>query len=285
MKHPRGAMDVEAELRSPNALVQLVHYHFATPPDSMLRVEGKFRIELCLTARHRSSRACFRDHWRATRFERIGPLFLVPPAHDMLVRSDEQHPIDAIVCELNAQPTLGLFDRLPQATERHLLGSLDIRDARLRDLLLRLAEEAKHPGFASEILVESMATQMSIELFRHGNAISERDLHGGLAPWQLRRVDERLREVRETPTLAELAQSCGISVRHLTRVFHQSKGISIGSYVAEIQMEHAKELLAAGQSVASVANTLRFSSSSSFCSAFRRVMGVTPGRFQTLLRN
>lgn len=278
-------MEIEAELRSPSALVQLVRYHFAAPPDSMLRVEGKFRIELCLTSRHRSSRACFRDHWSASRFERIGPLFLVPPAHDMLVRSDEQHSIESILCELNAEPTLELFDRLPQATEQHLLASLDIRDTRLRGLLLRLAEEARYPGFASEILVESIATQMSVELFRHGNSISERHLHGGLARWQLRRVDERLREVRETPTLTELAALCGISVRHLTRIFHKSKGISIGSYVAESQMEHARTLLAAGQSVASVASTLGFSSSSGFCSAFRRVMGITPGRFQTMPRN
>jgi AraC family transcriptional regulator len=84
-------MEARAELRSPSALVQLVHYDFATPPDSMLRVDGKFRIELCLTSRHRSSRACFRDHWSENRFERIGPLFLVPPSHDMLVRSDEKH--------------------------------------------------------------------------------------------------------------------------------------------------------------------------------------------------
>lgn len=78
MTHPRGAMESTAELTSPSARIQLVHYHFASPPDSMLRVDGKFRIELCLTPRHKSSRACFRDHWKANRFERIGPLFLVP---------------------------------------------------------------------------------------------------------------------------------------------------------------------------------------------------------------
>ena len=281
----RGAMEVAAELQSSSVLVQLVRYHFVTPPDTMLRDDGKFRIELCLTSRHRSSRACFRDHWSVSRFERIGPLFLVPPAHDVLVRSDEKHSIDAIVCELNAEPMLELFGRLPQPTEQHLLASLDNRDTKLRSLLLRLGEEANEPGFASEMLVESIATQMTVELFRHGNAISKPPVHGGLAPWQLRRLDERLREVRETPTLAELAALCRISVRHLTRAFHNAKGISIGSYVAESQMEHAKKLLAAGESVASIAAILGFSSSSGFCYAFRRAMGITPGQFRTMLRN
>jgi hypothetical protein len=32
---------IEAELKTPNALVQLVRYHFAEPPDSEVRVDGK----------------------------------------------------------------------------------------------------------------------------------------------------------------------------------------------------------------------------------------------------
>ncbi|HTV98271.1 MAG TPA: helix-turn-helix transcriptional regulator [Steroidobacteraceae bacterium] len=276
----RGAIEVEAELKAPNTLVQLVRYHFSEPPDSKLRVEGRFRLDLCLTERHRSARACFCDQWNRHRFERIGALFLVPPALDMLARSDEDYSLASIVCELNREPVLELFDSLPELTEQHLLASLDIRDAKLRVLLLRLAEEARHPGFASELLVESIAMQMAVELFRLGTTITERQLPGGLAPWQLRLIEERLREVCEAPTLTALAAQCHLSVRQLSRGFRASRGCSIGAYVAASQMEHAKSLLATDAPVAAIASTLGFSSSSNFCFSFRRAMGMTPGQFR-----
>ena len=274
---------MEAELKAPNALAQLVRYHFAEPPDRKLRVDGRFRLELCLSERHRSARACFSQHWSRDRFERIGALFLVPPAMDMLTRSDEDHPLTSIVCELNREPVLELFDTLPELTEQHLLASLDIRNQRLRVLLLRLTEEARHPGFASEMLVESVAMQLAVELVRLGTAITERQLSGGLAAWQLRLIEERLTDVCEAPTLAALAAQCRLSVRQLSRGFRSSRGCSIGAYIAFSQMEHAKSLLAKEETVAVIASRLGFSSSSNFCFAFRRAMGVTPGEFRANL--
>lgn len=282
----RGRIEVEAELGAPCANIQVVRYHFTEPPDSRLRVDHKFRLELCLTARHRSSRACFREQWNAQRFERIGDLFIVPPGMELQARCDDESSLTSIVCELDAQSVYELFDKRPPLSDRLLLAGLDIRDAKIRCLLLRLAEEAKHPGFASATMAELLARQMAIELVRHGQAIIESHMQGGLAPWQLRLIDERLKEVREAPTLPVLAQLCRISVRQLTRGFRASRGGSIGAYVANSQMEHAKHLLDTGESVAAIAATLGFASSSNFCFAFRRETGITPGQFrQKLLRH
>src|SRR3546814_9199915 len=49
---------------------------------------------------------------------------------------------------------MALFDSLPEFTNRFLMLCLDVRDASVRHLMLRLADEARHPGFASQILVE-----------------------------------------------------------------------------------------------------------------------------------
>jgi AraC family transcriptional regulator len=276
-------MEVQAELRAPNARVQLVRYHFPEPPESVLRPQGTFRLELCLSSRHRGTRGRFRDRWGAQRFERIGDIFLAPPDMELIARSDEASSLTSILCELAAEPVLKLFDRTPEPTDQLLSASLDIRDAKVRHLLLRLAEEAKHPGFASETMVELLAGQLAIELFRLGATIGESQAHGGLAPWQLRLIEERLRGVREAPTLAVLAQLCRISVRQLTRGFRASRGCSIGAYVAESQMEHAKRLLAADESVSAIAGVLGFSSSSNFCFAFRRATGLSPGDFRRRL--
>lgn len=283
---PKGSIEVEAELSSPSASVQLVHYHFNEPPHSVLHAGDTFRIELCLTSRHRSARACFSDLWSAQRYERIGDLFIAPPDLALRAGSDEDTSLTSIVCQLSRESIVELYDNLPEPTERSLLASLDVQDDKVRNLLLRLAEEARQPGFASEMLVDSIVSQMVVELFRHGCFIAENKSSGGLAPWQLRRIDERLSEVRETPTLSVLAALCRISVRQLTRGFRASRSCSIGAYVAQSQIKHAKTLLAADESVASIAHTLGFSSPSNFCVAFRREIGITPGQFrQRLLRS
>lgn len=287
IEHPsHGAKEIEAELRAPSALSQVLRYHFAAPPNSVVPAEEKFRVELCLTSRHSSARGCFCDQWSTHRFERVGTLFMVPPDLNLLIKSDEDDSMTSIVCELNSGLMLELFDKLPELTDQYLSASLDIRNARLRSLLLWLAEEARHPGFASEMLFGSIATQIAIELFRRGTAITERGPRGGLSSWQLRRIDERLREIREAPTLPELATLCLISVRQLTRGFRASRACSVGAYVANHQIEHAKGLLATDDSVASIANALGFSSSSNFSFAFRRAVGMTPGEFRrTLVRH
>jgi AraC family transcriptional regulator len=174
----RGAMEIEAQLNAPGARVQLVHYHFPAPPESTLRVEGRIRVELCLTVRHPSARACFSDHWAASRFERIGDLFVLPPDQAMRAKSDDSNSLTSVVCELDLEPMLELLDHRPPAlTEQHLLASLDVRHAKIQSLLLQLAEEAKQPGFASEMLTECLATQMEVEL-----------LELGISPGQFRQI-------------------------------------------------------------------------------------------------
>lgn len=279
----RAALDVEAELIAPSARVQLVQYRFGEPPASVLRMEDKIRVELCLSSRHRSARACFSDCWSANRFERIGDVFVLPPTLDMAVRADEVTPLTSLVCLLELPPVLALFDRIPDFSDRFLLLGLDVRDAHVRYSLMRLADESRHPGFASQILVESIAAQLGVDLLRYGAALPERAVQGGLAAWQLRRIEERLAEVRESPSLHELAGLCGISVRQLTRGFRAARGCSVSTYVGDRQITHAKRLLGTEVGVGEIAARLGFASSSNFCAAFRRIEGVTPGQYRQSL--
>src|SRR3546814_11762137 len=105
-----------------------------------------------------------------------------------------------------------------------------------------LAQETRHPGFASKVLVELLVAQLGIELARYCERINDVQSGGGLSSWRLRLIDERLHEVRDAPTLTELAELCTLSVRQLTRGFRASRGCSIGSYVANSRIEHAKQM-------------------------------------------
>ena len=272
---------VEAELRVPAALGQLVHFHPPEPFDDIMRdpEQDAFRIDLCLTPRPHYARACYRSRWGPHRFERIGNLFVLPPGETIQVRCDCNHQT-SILCYLRPEPIRAWLDGDLQWPARRLEASLDIANANIRNLLLRLAEEVRHPGFASEMLVELIAEQLAIELRRHWTAIAEAPIAGGLAPWRLRSIDERLREVREAPTLAELAALCRLSVRQLTRSFRASRGGSIGDYVAQSRVDHAKQLLTTDQTVTAIAHSLGFSSLSAFAHAFRRATGETPREFR-----
>ena len=275
---------IEAEIRVPAATVQLVRFHLAEPTNRVLRDENAHWLDLCLTPRPRNTRACYRDHWGPHRFEPIGDVFLAPLGEAMHVRSDCGRQA-SLVCQLRPESIRNLLDGEIEWTDRRLEASLDIANPGVRNLLLRLAEEVRHPGFASDVLVELIAGQIAIELSRYWTSITEGPAIGGLAAWRLRLINARLREIRQAPALAELAALCNLSVRQLTRGFRVSHGCSIGAYVEQSRIENAKRLLGAGETIKTIAYSMGFASPSGFSYAFRRATGATPRQFRQRLAN
>jgi AraC family transcriptional regulator len=278
-------MTIDAEIRVPVATAQLARFHMTGPADNIMREKEMYWLDLCLTPRPRNARACYREHWGPHRFERIGNVFLLPPGQTMQARSDGGATQSSILCHLCPEPLRQWFEGDLEWTDQRLEASLDIPDPNIRRLLLRLAEELRYPGFASEVLVELIAAQMAIELGRYCAAVKDGPATGGLAPWRLRLIEERLKEACGAPTLSELAGLCNLSVRQLTRAFRASRGRSIGDHVAHCRIDNAKRLLATDESVKSIAYSLGFASPSSFSFAFRRATGATPREFrQRVLR-
>ncbi len=280
-----NTMTVEAELRAPVAAAQLVQFHFDEPPDSVVREDHRYRLDLCLTPRPRNARASYPERWGGERFERLGSVFMVPPGEAMRARSDSTGYQSSLLCQIDPQAMQSWFETELIWDDRHLAAGLDIRNATVQALMMRLAEEAKHPGFASEMLVELIAAQLGIELYRYQKGIEEVLRPGGLAPWRLRLIDERLKELPAMPTLTELAGLVGLSVRQLTRGFRVSRNCSVGEYVARSRVELARQMLATDQSVKAIAYTLGFSSPSSFCYAFRQATSETPGQYRERIRH
>jgi AraC family transcriptional regulator len=274
---------VEAELRTPLATTWVVHFDLAEPADDIFHEADAYWLDLCLTPRVRNSRACYPDRWIRERFARIGNFFLVPPGEVLHARSDRGRQT-SIVCQLHAEPIHALLDEDLEWSDRRLEASLDIPSVNLRSLVLRLGEEARRPGFASEMMAQLITGQLAIELFRFGTEQGGDSPMGGLAPWRLRIIDERLAELRSPPTLSELAALCDLSVRQLTRGFRASRGSSIGEYVAQTQIERAKRLLATDESIKSIAHSLGFASPAGFSSSFRRATGQAPRQFRQIVR-
>jgi AraC family transcriptional regulator len=272
-------MIVDAELIVPAADAQLVRFDIAAPVDRIVREDQAWRLDLCLTPRPPDARGCFTGVWPRHRFEPIGELFMVPPGQDLHMRSEGGRQ-ESLICRLNREAMPDEVEVRISGNAQLLENCLDISNRAVRGLLVRLAREVHHPGFAGEMLVELIVRQIAIELGRHFQDPEATPPIGGLSSWRLRLIDERLADFASTPTLAELAMLCNVSVRQLTRGFRASRGCSIGHYVAQSRITAAKRRLGEGESVKTVAYALGFASPSSFSYAFRRATGATPGQFR-----
>ena len=270
---------VDEELRSRDAVAQLVRYDIPHPTESTLHDPDSYQINMCLTPRPLNARACYRAHWGPHRFERLGDIFMIPAGEALHIKGDSGRQA-SLLCFLDRKAISDVVGHDLAWTEQRLAATVDLTSARIRALLLRLTEEVRHPGLAAERMMEHLTGELAIELSRFCLEVNERPAIGGLAGWRLRLIDERLSGDPTAPSLAELAELCSISVRQLTRGFKVSRGCSIGDYIEGRRMESAKRMLVAGENVKTVAFTLGFSSPSSFTFAFRRTVGISPSQFR-----
>lgn len=93
-------------------------------------------------------------------------------------------------------------------------------------------------------------------------------------------VDAVLQDPADPRTLAEWAESLGVSTRTLTRAFRSEVGHGFNRWVATVRAQRAVDLFALGHPVDEVARRLGYASISAFGAAFRRTTGLTPGAFQ-----
>jgi len=100
-----------------------------------------------------------------------------------------------------------------------------------------------------------------------------------------RNATERARELLLSrlpapPTLEELANAVSANRFVLLRGFRRSFGLTPHAFTLRARIERSRGLLARGNDVAEVAHDLGFADQSHFSRLFKRVYGVTPGRYR-----
>ena len=114
---------------------------------------------------------------------------------------------------------------------------------------------------------------------RHGNVSLER-WQARVAPRTVGIVREYLHAKAESQvSTADLAQAAGVSGTQVIRAFSAATGMPPHSYLVSLRVERAKGLLRAGISPAATALDVGFSDQSQLTRHFKRLTGVTPGRF------
>jgi AraC family transcriptional regulator len=159
----------------------------------------------------------------------------------------------------------------------------------LRAAMAAVGAELTAGGPGGALAAESLANVLAVHLLRHIAAPrrTERKRDGVLPRGRLRAVVDYIEEHLDgSPTLAQMAAVVRINSYHFARQFKAATGLPPHQYVILRRVERAKQLLQAGtaQSLAEVARRAGFSDQSQFSRHFKRLVGVTPGRFETPTR-
>ena len=86
----------------------------------------------------------------------------------------------------------------------------------------------------------------------------------------------------EPPTLAELSEEIGLSLKKLKEGFKQIYGDSVFGFLFDYKMEYARKMLETGQyNVNEVGLKIGYSTASHFISSFKKKYGTTPKKYLT----
>jgi AraC-like DNA-binding protein len=165
---------------------------------------------------------------------------------------------------------------------------LGINDASMFAVMTMLLGEMREPGFSSAALVESIGNVLRIKLRRlMRSPVVDQPKAGRLGKRQIGLIREYIAtQPGRSPSVTDLADLCQVSPRHLLRMFRDETGLSVSSFVAQVQLEKAKALLAGSTiSIKQVAFEAGFTDPNHFSSAFGRRTGFTPSQFRALNKN
>ena len=160
------------------------------------------------------------------------------------------------------------------------------RDPIIEYLLRAMRPALARPNEVSALFLEQVSTAICVHLLQHYASAPElrRQLKGGLSPWQLRLAREMLNtDLQRDLTLTELAHACGVSVRHITRAFKQSTGMSAHQYRLKNRLDQATLLLRTPTlPISEIALLCGFASQSHLTRCFRRYTGQTPAVWRAM---
>jgi AraC family transcriptional regulator len=105
---------------------------------------------------------------------------------------------------------------------------------------------------------------------------------GGLAPWQMRKVDRYLRAQLQNPLrLDKVADHLQLSVSHFCRAFKESFGATPHNYIIRLRLELAKSLmLTTEEPLSHIALECGLADQAHLSKLFRRVLDETPSRWR-----
>jgi AraC family transcriptional regulator len=166
--------------------------------------------------------------------------------------------------------------------------AVGIDDPVIRRLATLARRELDEGGAGGRLYIEGLGSYLAVHLLRRYGTVrrgAPRLSKGGLSPMQLRRVVAYIdAHLGDELGLLALSSVAGLSPHHFGEAFKASTGMPPHRYVTERRVEQARELLRDEEhALGEIAYAVGFSSQAHFTTQFRRLTGVTPGRFRRSL--
>jgi AraC family transcriptional regulator len=155
----------------------------------------------------------------------------------------------------------------------------DIGGGPLLWLGMKLFREVQASTVPDELTVESLLAEIL------SNAASSSQRQSRHAPLWLSRILDKLKtEHCRRLTLDKLAREAGVHPVHLSRVFRRCVGEGIADHVHRLRVRTACErMLDRNASLAELSFSTGFADQSHFTRSFRKITGLTPAAFRSVL--
>ncbi len=156
------------------------------------------------------------------------------------------------------------------------------RDKTVYDIARGLAAEMETEEPGREAMLEALVSQLVIVLLRSHLLVRKSPLielsRAGPVDRRLRRAIEFMHDnySREIG-IGEIAQAAYVSEYHFARLFKRITGVTPHTYLANLRLERARELLiTTARPISEIAGMVGYQSQSHFTKAFKAITGLTP---------
>lgn len=168
-------------------------------------------------------------------------------------------------------------------THVELAGELGVNDRKLGELTALFDQELLDDGVNGRFYVENLGAALAGYLVHRRTRSAPVVLpNAGLAPARLRRVVDYIdAHLTDDLGLTELSKISGLNPHYFAHAFKVTTGVPPHRFIVERRIDKARSLLKdSQQSIAEIALVSGFASQSHFTQHFRRVVGMTPGKFR-----
>ena len=230
------------------------------------------------------------ESWITRKLQR-GDIFVTRSRtpYELRWRSPAGEEIDTILIHLSVDQYLaGLAAVYPGRMDTMEVIDFFGRDEALAHWCYACAEllAARAPGHSKHVaaLAQFVAAYLA-EKYMDVAPAQAGGLRGGLPIWQIRKVEDHVREqLTEEISVETLAGLVDLSPFHFSRVFKQATGMSPLQFITRERITRAQQLIReTSRSLIEIALEVGYTSPSHFAQVFRRAVGVTPTEFRSAL--
>ena len=155
-------------------------------------------------------------------------------------------------------------------------------DAVIRHIGASLMEGLRRPADTNQLFIDHMMLALTAHVAQTYGGLTRRaePVRGGLAPWQLKRVCERLdADLGGTLSLQQIAIEFGLSASHFSRAFRISTGLPPHQWLLRQRVNTAKQLMSVRDlPLSEIAISAGFANQSHFTRVFSSMVGVMAGQ-------